>query len=624
MSYKEFVHVNSFLTESPYALVERFAGGIRPEILRHRVPALSTESLEIMFSTYGVAGATGWVHEGKYAEDAPSPMLFNWKTLLGLTAHDRLFLCELIERRQLHLAMLVWFVAEPALRRYDVCVHEMFTRELQASFADYLDPGKLRTDLVSHPLLKEERPVFHHYYNEQLNSPEFMAAVRETFELTFAPLSDSQDVLCSYICPRVANPDDMSMLYMNLIRGPHKKLPTEVIVPRFPSPPFGPAFPGKYLYEIFYANTFRYRPAGVSTLAGVRYNGEELPKALVINFDKFIPYRQSNMLFYNKISGKKPMSMYDIAVTAVEVLRRHFYGVLHSYHLGAYYDHLRNQESPVPEDELATTLVLPLPALNLLREASAKYGINYLVETSTLPRRARRTGVQKIRRKVSAKSVLSVMSPDTPYLEPAEFRFVHRYGTLLVSPPWPLTMAHVLDYYKEERVVRVTEHQDRVFVPVDLVSRLSCAQDYMTPELSEWLRYYSKMTRFVFMEELRMHHKQMPVNRIVRTERGADRMRFTVEEDEAIIRLYRPRMSAESKSELKAICFGRRGRSIAMRAGILRKELMAKGVYDLTQLPHGARTESILKEIRDAKKANMPPRGSQVQDCWCAPKTRGT
>lgn len=602
MSYKEFIHVDSFLSESPYDMVDRFAGGIRPDILRHRVPALSTESLDIMFSTYGVAGATGWVHDGKYAENMPSPLLLNWKTLLGLTAHNRLFLCELIERRQLHLAMLVWFVAEPALRRYDVCIHEMVTRELQASFVDYLDPSKQRNDLKAYPLLKEERPVFTHYYNEQLNSQEFIAAVKETFDTTFAPLSDSQDVVCSYLGSRVANHNDMSILYMNMIRGPHKKLPPTVIVNQFPSPPFGPRKPGKFLYEILYANTFRYRPAGVSTLAGVQHNGVELPKALVINFDKFIQYRRANMLFYDKICGKKPMAMYEIAATSVEVLRRHFFGVLHDQNVGAYYDHLRNQEAPLTEDELATTLIIPLPAVKLLKDAAVKYGMNYLSEMSTLPRRKRCTGVQKIHRKVSSKSVLSVMSPDTPYLASAEFRFVHRYGTLLVSPPWPLTMAHVIDYYKEERVVRVTEHLDRVFVPVDLVSRLSCAQDYMTTELSDWLRYYSKMSKFVFMEELRMHRRQTPVNKLVRMERGADRMRFTVEEDAAITRLYRPGMSKEAKEELKAVCFGRRGRSIAMRAGVLRKEMMAQGIYDLSKLPHGARTESILKEIREAKK----------------------
>lgn len=602
MSYRDFKHVDSFLTETPYEIIERFAGGIRPEILRHRVPALSAESLDIMFSNYGIAGATGWVHEGKYAENMPSPMLFNWRTLLGFTAHDRLFLRELIERQHLHLAMLVWFVAEPALRRYDVCIHEMFTRELQSAFADYLDPSKLRKDIVSHPLLREERPVFLHYYNEQLNSREFMAAVKETFDLTFAPLSDSQDVVCSYMANRAANPDDISILYMNMIRGPHKKLAPEVIFNRFPSPPFGPAFPGKFLYEILYANTFRYHPAGVSTLSGVHYDGVEMPKALVIDFDKFIPYRKANMLFYDKVRGSKPMSMYDIAVTSVEVLRRHFFGVLHDYHLSAYYDHLRNQESPVSEDVLATTLILPLPALTLLRDAAIRYGSNYLVAVSSLPRSGRRTGVQKIHRKVSAKSVLSVMSPDTPYLASAEFRFVHRYGTLLVSPPWPLTMAHVIDYYKEERMLRVTEHQDRVFVPVDILPRLSCAQDYTTPELMEWLRYYAKMSRFVFMEELRMHNKQTPINKLVRLECGADRMRYTVEEDAAITRLYRPGMSKEAKEELKAVCFGRRGRSIAMRAGVLRKEMMAQGIYDLSKLPHGARTESILKEIREAKK----------------------
>jgi len=68
------------------------------------------------------------------------------------------------------------------------------------------------------------------------------------------------------------------------------------------------------------------------------------------------------------------------------------------------------------------------------------------------------------------------------------------------------------------------------------------------------------------------------------------------------LRLYRASMSAASKDELKRICFGRSTRSLSLRAGVLRRELMSQGVYDLGKLPHGMRSESLLAEIRAAKR----------------------
>jgi hypothetical protein len=125
----------------------------------------------------------------------------------------------------------------------------------------------------------------------------------------------------------------------------------------------------------------------------------------------------------------------------------------------------------------------------------------------------------------------------------------------------------------------------------------------MTDELYSWLRGYEKMNKFVFRAELKMHNSH-GINKLVRDELGTKNVRFLPEEDDAILRLYRPGMGAENRSQLLASCFGRSLRSISMRATILRNEMMSKGIYDLAQLPHGARTESILKEIRDAKKAN--------------------
>lgn len=590
-----------FAQGNPYALLDRFAGELRPEVLAHRVPALDVTDSEVAFNMFGVAGADSWVHEGKYSDYKPSPLLFNWRVLLGLTAYGKPYVAELIERKHPALAALVWRVAERALKQYNVCTYELFRRSLQVAYLDVLDPQRQLVESFSHPLKEEEKPFFMHHYNEQLNDPAFIAAVKETFDRTYVTLSDyRRDVFVG----KGTVPEHVSLIYMERIRGEHKALPATWDYPAFPRPPFGPEKPGPYLYELLYANYFRYRPGGVFVLdvpAGSPFIKESLPPALVINFHRFMHYRAANMGLYNKLQGKKSMSLYDLAMCATETFGRHYYGVLHDKSCGMYYELLSRGDKPLTPEELSTTFVIPLPTLKDLTDAAAKYSVNYLVGLSTLPRKRREAGVRGTRRSISAKSILIVNSPVTPYLGSAEFRITHRYDHTLISPPWTLTLADVAAYFQNNPMSHIAQHDGRMFVTLDVLRRLPGTQDYMTDELYSWLRVYDQMNKYVFKAEMRMNNAH-GINKLVRAEQGTKNVRFRPEEDVAITNLYRPCMSAETKSQLLDLCFGRSLSSISMRAAILRSEMMSKGIHDLTQLPHGARTESILKEIRKAKK----------------------
>ncbi len=260
-----------------------------------------------------------------------------------------------------------------------------------------------------------------------------------------------------------------------------------------------------------------------------------------------------------------------------------------------------NQDPPISPDEMASTFIMPIPVLRKLTDSAAKYGVNHLVGLSTRKNSERAKGVRTFHRNVSAKSILVIQSPETPYLPPSEFRFTHRYHTMLISPPWALTMADVRAYFKEEPIVRVAEHLDHVYVPLNVLQRIPSTQEYMTPELYSWLRHYDQMNKYVFLAEIKVNNKQ-GINKLVREDYGTSGVVFQPEEDDAIVRLYRPSMTADDETQLKAACFGRSLRSISLRAGTLRHEMMSQGIYDLTKLPHGQRSESLLATIRKAKK----------------------
>jgi hypothetical protein len=109
------------------------------------------------------------------------------------------------------------------------------------------------------------------------------------------------------------------------------------------------------------------------------------------------------------------------------------------------------------------------------------------------------------------------------------------------------------------------------------------------------------MNKYVFTSEIKLQNQQS-INKLIREEYGTAGVHFRPEEDDIIARLYRPTMTAAEETEMKQVCFGRSLRSISLRAGTLRHEMMSQGIYDLTKLPHGQRSESLLLEIRNAKK----------------------
>jgi hypothetical protein len=84
---------------------------------------------------------------------------------------------------------------------------------------------------------------------------------------------------------------------------------------------------------------------------------------------------------------------------------------------------------------------------------------------------------------------------------------------------------------------------------------------------------------------------------------GGRGLTFRPEEDRAIIRLYRPKLTDEQWSELLGMCHFRDKEGIRRRAATLCRKLIDKGVYDIDELPHGQRNINLNKTIAEAKKA---------------------
>lgn len=76
---------------------------------------------------------------------------------------------------------------------------------------------------------------------------------------------------------------------------------------------------------------------------------------------------------------------------------------------------------------------------------------------------------------------------------------------------------------------------------------------------------------------------------------------FTPEEEDAIIKYYRPNASKEDMAKIKEICSTRSTRAIYHRVKVLRGRLIAEGEYDLKNLPHRQYNVNIALEIKRAQ-----------------------
>jgi hypothetical protein len=109
------------------------------------------------------------------------------------------------------------------------------------------------------------------------------------------------------------------------------------------------------------------------------------------------------------------------------------------------------------------------------------------------------------------------------------------------------------------------------------------------PDLKEFLVGLSRISSRLFSSRLR---------RSCLTGRPGH---FSCEEDEVITKYYRPGMPAESKELMGNICAGKSGHQISTRAKLIRRNLIAEGVYDLDKLPHLNYNINIQNEITLAK-----------------------
>jgi hypothetical protein len=259
-----------------------------------------------------------------------------------------------------------------------------------------------------------------------------------------------------------------------------------------------------------------------------------------------------------------------------------------------------------PEDLGNNILYVSFEALKSEREwlRTASYNIK-----PREPGKKRRGPVLKITNLESPK--ISFMGD-----KPLKFKMIRLRGKVYFSSPWVIKDGDRFRYNKSQAKffsrpfpgVKFIKQEDEFFYTFDFfknILKLEILKDESS-DFYRWFKSYRTVSSNQF-RDLRKMEKRRYVDVPARMERLKNdlsiRSNFTKEEDEAIVKFFRPGIAPQTRRELEFICYGRTWRAISCRAQFLCESMLQEGVYDLEQLPHSRYSAVLGKKAEKVRKA---------------------
>ena len=152
--------------------------------------------------------------------------------------------------------------------------------------------------------------------------------------------------------------------------------------------------------------------------------------------------------------------------------------------------------------------------------------------------------------------------------------------------------------------VTYVEAYDRHFYTLDMLTMLkdlpyNPVRNSRT--LRNWMQGIDAMPSKQFQLLQAGVRKDLVVQQKRRPGKSLKGMTWTREEDDAICRYYRPKLTVDDEAALLRICRGRTMRALSRRAKELRTMMIRKGIFDLELLPHRNYNASLGKLVQEAR-----------------------
>ena len=317
---------------------------------------------------------------------------------------------------------------------------------------------------------------------------------------------------------------------------------------------------------------------------------------IAVNLALYVPYRELHTKYLAQPDMGEPITFIDFR----EYISEACAGCI--YTSGAPEFRTKVLEK-WPDARMDDILFLSISAAqSLLRKRAVLSATSGKQGTEELQRRSRanRTGAPRI---------LPVVSPPVPNydVKGVPIRLI-RWGTrTYFSVPWdvevqPIVLQNGAISKAPPKGVYYIKTLDETFYSLDRLMDSGSLNLTEHSELWSWLESIALMNRKDFQ---RFRRKNRQLFMAAQDREGKEHLggiRFTMEEDDVIRDLVRPRMPQESRDILMDVCVGRNWKAILRRARFLCSELIKQGVFDLEKLPHQNYNAGIREEIAAAKK----------------------
>jgi hypothetical protein len=600
----EFYRVSDYKLTDLLGWVVRDAGKLRRS---KELPLL-----DAYVESFAPMGVGVKPHDPQFSRVPKDWYLIHWPTFVNTvdTAFD-------LGRHS--IVALLWHFREVLFRRsvvyYDL-LRRKIAQHLTYRFFPLTEDEKAKRGY--HDLTGVEEEVFAGLTEGVINTPKTLTALRESFNETLVPRGNASR-LRGELYPRKetrasllstagdVDPSTCTIFSFTALKRLDRQLPCARSIRRVRGTGFGPSTLGADFREIFYAFHFRRVDHGVARLG---------KRIVAINLARYIPYRAQFTTYYKNVVGPKVYG--DIGKTATAV-REYFEAVFAPL--------IVHGAALLHRDRVAA----------LWGSTSADH-ILYLSSDGIARRLSQANRMETVRASKKQKSRFPSMSkvprlfimssPPLPELGVDEMRFevIRRPRRKFWSVPWEMPLWTRYDVSTAPGVqmdappedlprkatmksgVTYVEAYDTYFYTYDMLLDLKDLPGNplrKSRTLREWMRSIDAMPSKQFQLLQAGVRKELVVQQKRKPGYNLKGVTWTREEDDAICRYYRPGMTLDDEARMLRICRGRNVRAVLRRATALRKEMIAKGIYDLEKLPHRNYNAKLKKLVQDARDKAM-------------------
>ena len=566
-------------------------------------------------SPLGMTTVGDWGMGGKHRPLSVNPdwLLLDWVILLERNA-------DLVELGFPLMAILVHAFSAEAIKRRALWLYELHRRALISGLARYFDVDW--QDSRYPPLREWESHAFRAMNSRILNSTAFLGAVRSTFRhycrpatTEFARLAQMTKNQVSLRYPHETTwRKRLSVFSIRDARAARKTMGGPVMLVGANHPSFLDS-PDPVKNPIGYEISFLYRCnqpkyQGVTRLKLSSVYGPRKVDCVVVEMGKYANYRTSTgcTLFEDlrRKWGAQKSSLESLSGRFVDEFIK-AYPKLFDPNLLKKISKQRAESifySSVNEDGVYVARLSEMKKL-FIRRRSMELSIEKM-EKKGVPQVARR-----VRKKSSRPEPYLIESPEFRSLNFVRLTYwvISWYGKNYFSPKKELPPELLYRNPKNPNIKNllpgVIVHDENFFVTAERLLEGGTDPICRSDDAKSWLLQFDaagEQRRHLLERRSKLLVKFHYDEDMLPPQEGAERIRFTPDEDDIIIARYRPKMTDDEIAKLRRDLAGRTWPAISRRAKVLCHEMIDAGITDLSKLPHRRVTPKMKEHLREAKR----------------------